>query len=71
MSIIKPMYAKGSSTVMGCQVVNSSPLHSCAYLLLSVTMCSRTEDVKNKKKISLTTVGMSTRGPVGRVNGCI
>ena len=63
---MNPMYASNSSTVICCHVLNFSPRHSDAYLLLWYTMWSRTEVVK---KMSLMLVGMSTRGPVCWLKG--
>ena len=70
MSIMNPMYPHSSCSAVGCQFSKSSPLLCAAYLSLSTTMCSRIVDVKKRKNIPFTKLGMFTRGPVGSPNGC-
>ena len=48
-----------------------SPKHVDAYLFVSCTIMSRTDEVKNKKKISFTNDGMVMHGPPLPVNACL
>ena len=57
--------------VTAVHVSDLSPKHVDAYLFVSNTIMSMTDEVKNKKKISFTNDGMVMRGPPLPVNACV